>query len=285
MNPQVAGRLAQILGSAVVSAQSLHGGCVGEVYRVTLSDGMSFVAKVDASSAPRLDIEGHMLGYLADHSPIPVPRVIHSEPSLLLMEFIDGESRFDPRAQEHAAELLAALHGVRSDRFGFDGNTSIGGLPQSNAWTASWTEFFAIQRLRDMAAQARAARRMGQDDVARIERFIEKLPTLVEEPPHPSLLHGDVWAGNVLAANGTIAAFIDPAIYFGHPEIELAFITLFGAFGEPFFKRYGELRPIAPGFLELRRDIYTLYPLLVHARLFGGGYADSIRAILRRHGC
>ena len=285
MNQRLAGRLRAILGTEPVRIQSLHGGCVGEVYRVDLADGSSFVAKLDDSSTPRLDIEEFMLGYLAEHGPLPVPRVFHSESSLLVMEFIPGESRFDRSAQEHAAELLAALHGVRADRFGFERDTLIGGLPQSNAWTISWIEFFATHRLRNMAAQALAARRLGRDELARVDTLIEKLPMLIDEPTHPSLLHGDAWTTNVLAADGKISAFLDPAIYYGHTEIELAFITLFGTFGEPFFKRYGELRPIAPGFFELRRDIYNLYPLLVHVRLFGGGYLDSVRSILRRHGC
>jgi fructosamine-3-kinase len=74
---------------------------------------------------------------------------------------------------------------------------------------------------------------------------------------------------------------LDPSIYYAHPEIELAFITLFGTFGDAFFDRYQQLRPIRPGFFESRRDIYNIYPLLVHARLFGGGYAQQISAALR----
>jgi fructosamine-3-kinase len=93
-----------------------------------------------------------------------------------------------------------------------------------------------------------------------------------------------MWGGNVLVDGGRIAAFIDPAIYHADPEIELAFSTLFGTYGDTFFRRYGEHRPIRPGFFEARRDIYNLYPLLVHTRLFGGQYAGQVDSILRRYG-
>jgi len=104
------------------------------------------------------------------------------------------------------------------------------------------------------------------------------------EPVRPSLIHGDMWGGNVLAANGMITGFIDPALYFADPEIELAFTTLFSTFGDTFFSRYNEHRPLAPGFFEERRDLYNLYPLLVHVRLFGGSYVDSVDGILRKFG-
>ena len=107
-----------------------------------------------------------------------------------------------------------------------------------------------------------------------------KLDVLLEEPAHPSLLHGDVWTTNVLAEENRITGFIDPAVYFGHPEIELAFISLFSTFGPAFFNRYNELRPISPDFFETRKDIYNLYPLLVHVRLFGGGYVADVESIL-----
>lgn len=89
----------------------------------------------------------------------------------------------------------------------------------------------------------------------------------------------------MLAENGRITAFLDPAIYYAHPEIELAFTTLFGTFDHAFFSRYHEKRPIAPDFFEARRDIYNLYPLLVHVRLFGGSYVHSVTRILEQFGC
>jgi fructosamine-3-kinase len=94
-----------------------------------------------------------------------------------------------------------------------------------------------------------------------------------------------MWGGNVLVNDGCIAGFIDPAIYYADPEIELAFSTLFSTFGEPFFRRYSEIRPIRPDFFEVRRDLYNLWPLLVHVRLFGGGYVRQVERILKSLGC
>ena len=126
---------------------------------------------------------------------------------------------------------------------------------------------------------------MGKNTLRRIERFADNLDEWLIEPARPSLIHGDIWSTNVLASDNRITGFIDPAIYYGHPEIELAFITLFNTFGDPFFQRYDERNGIAPGFFDTRRDIYNVYPLLVHVRLFGGGYWSGIEQVLSRHGC
>ncbi len=270
------------LGQSARSAQPLHGGCVGEVYQVTLSDNTRIAAKVDDQG--RLACEGGMLRYLAAHSTLPVPAVLHSSPQLLLMEFVEGESHFNRAAEQHAAELLAGLHGIRAPAFGFESATLIGGLHQPNPWNASWLEFFREQRLLYMGGEALRAGRMPQRLFARLEKFAGRLDKWLDEPEHPALIHGDVWTTNVLAQNGRITGFIDPAIYYAHPEIELAFTTLFGTFGSAFFERYQELRPLKPGFFEERRDIYNLYPLLVHVRLFGGGYAASVEQTLSRFG-
>ena len=116
----------------------------------------------------------------------------------------------------------------------------------------------------------------------RIGKFADDLEKFLIEPDAPSLIHGDMWTGNVLALNGKIASFVDPAIYYAHPEIELAFSTLFGTFGQAFFDVYQEVNPLEPGFFTERRDIYNLYPLLVHVCLFGGGYTSQVDSILKR---
>ena len=272
------------LGRPAESCHALGGGCVGEVYRVRMKDGENIVVKHDTRPSPALDIEGFMLCYLEEHSALPVPQVLHSSPDLLAMEYLDGDSHFDGSAQRHAAELLASLHAVRIPRFGLEHPTLIGGLHQPNPWTKLWTDFFREQRLLHMADRALEERVMPAALHKRIHRFAERLEDFLIEPPYPSLLHGDVWTTNVLARNGRITGFIDPAVYYGHPEIELAFITLFNTFGTPFFDAYHALRPITPGFFEQRRDIYNLYPLLVHTRLFGASYLSDVEHTLSRLG-
>jgi len=189
----------------------------------------------------------------------------------------------DAAAQTHGAELLAALHGISAGAFGFEKDTVIGSLPQPNPWTESWRDFFRDQRLLAFGARANRSGHLPSATLGRLEAFCSRLADFIDEPAAPSLIHGDVWDGNLLCCDGRIAAFLDPAIYYAHAEIELAFSTLFGTFGQAFFERYRERRPIAPGFFEARRDIYNLYPLLVHTQLFGGHYAASVDGILRRY--
>jgi fructosamine-3-kinase len=211
--------------------------------------------------------------------------VIHASPALLIMGLLPGSSRFGAAAQSHAADLLAALHGCSAPSFGLAEDTLIGGLHQPNPWTTAWLDFFAEQRLRFMGQAALQEGRLSATTMDRLERLCARLDRWLDEPPCPALLHGDVWTTNVLALDERISGFLDPAVYYGHPEIELAFITLFGTFGAPFFARYQEHHPLDAGFFEARRDLYNLYPLLVHARLFGGGYVRSIERTLERFGC
>ena len=273
------------LGERLTSARPMGGGCVGEVYRAYLSDGSTVVAKVDrASGEAKLSLEGYMLVYLAEHSRLPVPEVYHSSEELLIMEYVEGGGGESSPVERDAAERLAELHGVTAPEFGHERDTLIGGLDQPNPGTASWIEFFREHRLLYMAHEANRTGRLPDKDLVRVERLSERLDQYLHEPGSASLIHGDVWGGNVVAGVGGVAGFLDPAIYYADPEIELAFITLFGTFGETFFARYGEIQPISEGFFETRRDLYNLYPLLVHVRLFGGGYLGAVQNTLDRFG-
>lgn len=271
------------LGGRLLDARPMGGGCIGEVYRAELSNGTSVVAKVDRTGAARLEREAYMLRYLREKSELPVPKVYHSSEALLLMEFMPGGGNVSA-AQEHAAELLAALHNITADAYGHERDTLIGSLSQPNPWTSSWIEFFRRQRLLYLAEVASEAGRLPATLRGRVEELAGRLGEILEEPERPALIHGDVWSGNVLAEGNMIAAFLDPAIYHADPEIELSYISLFGTFGEPFFRRYAELRPIRPGFFEQRRHLYSLYPLLAHVYFFGGHYVDSVEGTLVRLG-
>ena len=278
--------IAKAAGAAPVNIASLGGGCVGEVYRVELKDGRDVVVKLDrAKGGGTLDIEGAMLRTLADHSRLPVPGVIHASPDILVMDYIENDGgAIGPDAQRHAAELLADLHAITAPTFGFATDTLIGGLSQPNGEYDCWRDFFGEQRLIHMGREALDAGRLSSEVMGRLEKFTADLGNWIEEPASPSLIHGDMWGGNVLVREGRIAGFVDPAIYYADAEIELAFSTLFSTFSDAFFARYGEIRPMRPGFFEERRDIYNLYPLLVHTRLFGGHYAASVERTLKRFG-
>ncbi len=284
MRQEIKNTITQVTGSAPVRFQPMGGGCIGDVSRVTLEDGPAIVAK-SGDQGSGLDLEGFMLTYLRDKGGLAVPDVLFASDGLLLMSLLETEGGITDSVEIDAADKLAALHGVAAETFGFELDTVIGGLHQPNTQSERWVEFFRDQRLLYMARQALDAGRMKAGLMARLEKLAGRLSDWLAEPPSPSLIHGDMWTGNVLANRGRIAGFVDPAIYYADAEIELAFSTMFGTFGDAFFGRYGELRPLRPGFFEERRDLYNLYPLLVHVRLFGGSYVGSVERTLGKFGC
>jgi fructosamine-3-kinase len=269
-------------GERLKSVRPMGGGCIGEVYKVELEDGTPLVAKVDRDRESHLEREAYMLRYLRENSDLPVPEVYEGSETLLLMEFIEGASHFSAGAERHAAKLLAGLHDISADAYGLERNTLIGSLDQPNPWTESWTEFFREQRLLYIAKVAHEAGRLPARDLLRVERLSERLDELIGEPNPPALIHGDVWSANVLARGDRINAFLDPALYYADPEIELSSISLFNSFGDTFLKRYAKIRGIDDRFYETRRDLYNLYPLLVHTYYFGGRYLNLVRSALSR---
>ena len=279
-------RLEKALGARVAATATLPVGFGLTGLKVTLTDGRVLAVKARQSAARAdLRLEAYMLDELARQSDLPVPRVHVAEADLLVMDFIDNDGgSITPSVERHAAELIARLHATPRPNFGYERDTLIGPLPQPNPKSDGWVPFFREQRLLAMARHAAAEGRLPVDMLSRIERLSERLDDYLLEPAHPSLLHGDLWTGNVLVRGDRIAGFVDPAIYFGHPEIELAFTTMFGTFGPAFFDAYGALLPLEPGFHELRSDLYNLYPTLVHVRLFGAGYLSGIDRTLSRLG-
>jgi len=237
-----------------------------------------------------LTAEARALEYLAQHSNLPVPRVLHCEDSLLILEEMRGRTGADPQAELHAAELLADVHGRASidRRYGLGFDVTIGPLPQPNTWADTWPDFFRAHRLHEMARHATAEGRLPSVVAHRIEALSARLDDHLPSHPVPSLIHGDIWSGNVLSKSGRITAFLDPAPYHAHAEIELAFIDLFSTFGPDFHKRYETLRgtPVDERreYMGTRRDVYNCYPLLVHVRIFGGHYVDSLSQTLFRIG-
>jgi len=281
-------RLGRVLGSAVVEASPLPVGFGLTGLTVQLADGRRLTVKarqdVEAGTS-NLELEAYMLGELARHSELPVPQVHYADPSLLVMDFIETDGgEITPSVERHAGELIAKLHATPRERFGYARDTLIGPLPQPNPETRDWVSLFRDHRLLFMAKEAHQEGSIPAEMLRRIERLAERIEDHLEEPAFPSLLHGDLWTGNVLVREGRVAGLVDPAIYCGHPEVELAFATLFGTFGKAFFEAYAGSMKLAPGFHELRSGLYNLYPRLVHVRLFGSGYLAGIDATLARLG-
>ncbi|WP_224268395.1 fructosamine kinase family protein [Haloprofundus salinisoli] len=267
--------------SAITEVTELDGGMIGSVYRVGIDDGRTVVAKVGDTP---LEVEAFMLRYLADESDLPVPAVLYADPELLVLSHVDGESTFSATAERDAAEHLCRLHDVNADAFGFPRDTLTGPVRQPNPWTDSWPEFFGEHRLRYVADLAVEGETLSAALHRRVDAVATDLDSLLTEPDAPSLIHGDVWATNLLARDDEIRAFLDPACYYAHPEVELAYVDWTDTFDEPFFTRYRESRGIESGFFERRRFVYRLYPLLVHVHLFGGEYPAELDETLERVG-
>lgn len=277
----------RVASDRVLAWEGLGGGCFAQVWRVTLADSGSVVVKL----GPGMDVEARSLALLAEVGGVPTPRVMWSAPSVMVMEFVASAGGAAPEGEREAGVMLARLHGVvdpstpasRPYGLGFDG--LIGGLHQSNGEMEDWPTFFGERRLVAMAHQAaEVPGRIEASMVKRVERLAAKLGEMLPRRPFPSLMHGDLWSGNVLWRGGRLCAMIDPAPYRGDAEVELAFITLFGTFGREFFEAYGVARPLDRGFWAERRLVYTLYPLLVHIRLFGGSYVAHAERSLRALG-
>lgn len=273
--------LAERLDARSTRSVKLDGGQVGTVYRVDFEDRPSIAVKV--SDVP-LENEARMLTYLDEETPLPVPAVVSVDPDLLALEFVEGDGRFDAAVERDAAEHLAALHDVSAEAFGFGFETLSGPYCQPNPWTDSWIEFFREQRLLHFAEKARQEGVLPQSYHRRVHTLADRLDDLLIEPDAPSIVHNDFHDANMIVGDGRVKAVLDPAIYFAHDELELAYVEYVDVFGDPFFDRYRQLRDIDDDFFETRRDVYTAFHVLENVRFFGERLLDQLDDALDRIG-
>lgn len=267
---------------AVVSARPVSGGCINNATRLETERGLAALLKHN-SHAPQdmFAREAEGLAALAVPGGPRVPAVYGCGADWLLVEYLEPA----PRGRDfwrRLGEQLACLHATTADRFGFPHDNYIGSTPQPNRWTDDGHAFFAERRLRFQGRLARERGRLSGDDLRLLERLIARLPQLVPAQP-ASLIHGDLWGGNLIVGPQGEPALIDPAAHYGWAEAELAMTTLFGSFDPAAYRAYEAARPLDPGYRD-RFDIYNLYHLLNHLNLFGHGYYGQVAAILRRYG-
>lgn len=279
-------RIEAALGIRPTRLSALAGGDIGSVQQVEFEYGHRLVIKTPVADGPdTAKAEATMLRHIAEQvADVPVPQVIHAEPALLILEHVEHDSGYTPHAGEHAGHIVAALHAVTRDKFGFETGIDIGAMPQPNDTGDSWVAFFRDQRLLHGARECQNAGRIDARLVGQVEALAERLDEFLPEPDAARLLHGDLWHGNLLVRGNRVAALIDPASYYGDPQVDLAMLTLFGDPGEQFFDAYREHHTLDREFFRVWRDILNLWPLLIHVRLFGGGYVEQIRQILNRLG-
>lgn len=275
------------LHTRIDGAQSLGGGCIAHASRLDTSDGPLFLkwSRESAGAAFPAEAEGLRALRAADtyfFVPEPLLAVSASPPApgLLVLEWIEPGVRADGFWTDFGVGL-ADLHRHTGERYGFDSDNFIGRLPQRNDARASWPEFFAVMRLEPQVRRARDAGRWQEEWSAHVDRLMTRLHGLLPEHPEPSLLHGDLWSGNFLVTAGGRAALVDPAVYYGHREADLAMTELFGGYDSGFYTAYRHAWPIEAGY-EVRRDIYNLYHLINHLNHFGAGYAGSVDRMLTK---
>jgi fructosamine-3-kinase len=286
MDAQMKAALASALGSAVATTRGLAGGDINRAYEIALADGRRlFVKTNDRSPRGMFAAEARGLGWLGQAGALRIPGVVavaapEETQQFLVLELVaTGAPARD--FDEKLGRGLAALHRRGAPGFGLDHDNFIGRLPQANAATDSWPEFYRARRLeaqlRRAADEGRASSRMRQG----FDRLFRELNELCGPAEPPARLHGDLWGGNLLCDDRGGPCLIDPAVYGGHREIDLAMMRLFGGFGVRVFDAYDEAWPLADGHRE-RVALYQLYPLMVHVNLFGGSYIGSVEAALER---
>jgi fructosamine-3-kinase len=280
--------LQRALGVAVGGSSPISGGDINDACALRLEDGRRFFLKSNVRApASMFPAEARGLGWLAEARALRVPEVvavsagIEGEPSYLVLELLESGRRqrdFD----ERLGRGLARLHRHGAPCFGLEHDNFIGSLPQQNRAHETWPEFLWLERLEPQLALAVQSGRASSRLRAGFERLSARLSELVGPPEPPARLHGDLWGGNLHVDEQGAPVLIDPAVYGGHREVDLAMMRLFGGFGEAVFRAYEAEHPLAAGHAE-RVGLYQLYPLMVHVNLFGGSYAQSVEHGLARY--
>jgi protein-ribulosamine 3-kinase len=276
-------RLLKIDDSAVLKDFSFSGGgCINRGGKLSTSYGNFFLKWNDVGRFPNMFIaESKGLQLLNQQNVIRIPHVIgvgeEGSFQFLLLEFIEQKSPTKNYWQQ-LGERLANLHRQQAAKFGLDHNNYIGSLQQFNNQKTSWINFFIEQRLNVQLRLAIDSRSADSTWIKKFESLYTKLKTLIPEES-PSLVHGDLWSGNLITDENGEPCLIDPAIYYGNREVDLAMTKLFGGFDRAFYDCYNESFSLEKGY-EKRMDLYNLYPLLVHVNLFGGSYKRSVENII-----
>jgi fructosamine-3-kinase len=262
--------------------RGLSGGSINTVVQITFAAGEPVVLKYNAGAPADLFVrEASGLALLADGDGPRVPAALAFGATFLVLAEVP-EHEPGPGAWPRFAHELAALHARRAACFGLAFDNYIGLTPQANTLTDDGHTFFAERRLLAMGQAVQSRGLLQAQHLRLLERLVDRLPSLIPAQP-ASLLHGDLWCGNVIAGPGGGLWMLDPAAYYGWAEADLAMTLLFGSFPQAFYRAYLEAHPLAPGWRE-RMPIYNLYPLLNHLYLFGPSYLPGVEQVLLKFG-
>lgn len=282
--------LAVILGAKIHGARSISGGDINETFGLQTSTGKYFLKIDDANRYPAmLEKEARGLASLQSHCSLTIPGVVAVGTTagfqFLVLTFIEKCAGNDT-AWAAFGESLAAMHKVSFESFGWEESNYIGSIAQPNDYRNDWAEFYSSQRIMPLVLSLFEKGKFSNADVSLAESFCSRLGLIFPKEP-PSLVHGDLWNGNCMIVEkggGNMPGFAiyDPAIYFGHREMDIAMTKFFGGFSSRFYESYLDVFPLEPGW-QSRMQAAQLYPLLVHAALFGGGYISQSVNIMRAY--
>ena len=288
MNSDLRSRLEKKFAEPIKSTVAVSGGCIANSCKLQLSSGREFFLKQSRSgSSSSFASEARGLEELRKSGVVRVPEVVDKGPDFLLLEWIEVGKNSTDSSMDELGRQLAELHSFRGDKFGFVEDNYLGDSPQSNlsstAGKDNWAIFFAGNRLHFQAELAEKKGYATPEIRGLLDVLIEKIPDLLSGTEEkPSLLHGDLWCGNYLIDVDGRPWLIDPAVYYGHREADLAMTSLFGGFTKTFYSAYESAFPLVPGYPE-REPLYQLYHLMNHLNLFGTGYYGQVLSILKRY--
>ena len=259
------------------------GGCINQTIHLQTSKGHFFLKWNEQESLDMFEKEAKGLKLLKEHAHMTVPEVIGTgkieNKAFLLLEYIDSYPA-KTNYWEQFGEALAELHKCSNKSYGLDFDNYIGSLPQKNEPEQDWLDFFIEKRLRVQFGLAYYNGLIGKAYLEKLDQLAIKLADFFPKEA-PALLHGDLWSGNAMVDHQGEPCMVDPAVYYGHREMEIAFTTLFGGFDTAFYNAYEQAFPFEKGFEE-RKAVYNCYPLMVHVNLFGKSYLSGIDQVFNR---
>ncbi|AWW31348.1 ketosamine-3-kinase [Echinicola strongylocentroti] len=265
------------------SVRLISAGTMNQSVLLDTDKGALFLKSNHLNSPDMFQQELKGLTLLHKHAPLQIPKTIGAgriaSQNYLLIEWIHGGY---PNSDywNNLGHGLAELHMATSPKYGLSEDNYIAILPQRNAMNENWADFFASERLEPMIGKAYYDGLISKDFYKKFQMIYDKLDGLIPNEK-PALLHGDLWSGNVIVNPKGDPCLIDPAVYYGHREMDLAFSKLFGGFRSEFYEAYNEIFPLEPDF-KTRVDIHNLYPLLVHLNLFGLSYLPGIKKVIKK---
>ena len=251
--------------------------------KILLQNNEAFVVKYYQNKKNEFNSiisEKNSLSYLANITSL-VPKIKFNSNELLIIDYIENNDIKDKNYQVILAEEISKIHQNTNNRYGFQFDAQIGALKQTNEFIDNWVIFFREKRLNSIFELINNDDPMTNNINQKIEKLLKNIHNLIPNNPIPRLLHGDLWAGNILYNNGKLVGLIDPGIFFGHNELEIAYLTWFNFVNEEFLKIYSNIIPIERDYFEYE-PIYQLYYCLLNVHLWDRMYIRDVEKLLNK---